>query len=485
MKNIFTLNGALGMLSAISEEIPKFSVKIFFQRFLKRFRHKKISAQVTITYALILITVLVISNLFIKNGIEYLFHHQAARAIEISLNRMTKTLDEGGTILDTDAAFSGVIVRIIDERGNLIKDNSPLFPPTDKMLNYVVKDKPFVASKDYTLIETPHSFFYYTEVPLEVNGENIRVQVFKTITFEKELITALSQCSIILDSCGVILILSIGYLLMRKVLRPLKYVTETARKISKGDMNQRLMVDDSGNEVVELASSFNFMLDKIHESFLRQQQFIADASHELRTPVTVINGYADILKKFGAQDKELLDESITAIKNESDNLKNFLDSLLFLARVDQGNQPLDKLPIDVEKILREVVNKFNNPRVKFSGNGNFELLGDEFLLKKMFSAILDNALKYSNAEVTVKLETANNAATVHIIDSGIGISDEDKPKIFDRFFRADKSRTKSDEDKSVGLGLSVAKWIADNHGIAIKVDSEVGKGTDFILEIVE
>ena len=470
------------MLSAISEAAPKISIKNFFQQCLKRFRHKKISSQVTITYAIILSVVMIISNFFTHSAMNYLFHHQAARAMEISLARIIKT--EGDKkYFDVDAAFSSVIVRIVDDKGNLIANNSPLFPSTATMMKYVVEHKPFFASKDYTLIETPHSFFYYREVPVEIDDKTFKIQMFRTITFEKEFVDYMSAGNLILDIVGLIFVVAAGYFLMRKVLRPLKHVTETAREISKGDMSKRLKVEESGNEVVELASSFNFMLDKIHESFSRQQQFISDASHELRTPLTVISGYAEILGKFGAQDKDLLDESATVIKNEAEHMKKLFNVLLFLARADQGKQSLDKLPVNVELILREVVEDFKNPRIKISGGSNFEIIGDEGALKKMFGAILDNALKYSTEEVEIKIEIESNSAKVHIIDSGIGISASDKNKIFDRFYRADKSRTKSDDDKSLGLGLSVAKWIADNHGITIEIDSELGKGTDFVLEM--
>ena len=470
------------MSFAIEERASKFSLKIFFQRILKIFRHRKISSQVVITYALILIAVTLISNLFTHTGIKYLFHHQAARAMEISLARIIK-IEGDKKYFDVNSAFSSVIVRIVDDEGNLIANNSSLFPATSIMMKYVVKDKPFFASKDYTLIETPHSFFYYREVPTEIDGKTFKIQMFRTITFEKELADYLSLASLFLDACGVLLAILTGYFLMRKVLRPLKSVTETAREISKGDMNKRLKIEESGDEVVELATSFNFMLDKIHESFLRQQQFISDASHELRTPVTVINGYAEILEKFGAQDKELFDESVTAIQNETARMKNLVEALLFLARADQDNQPLKKISVNVEEILNEVVKKFNSPRVEFFSEGNFEVIGDESTLKKMFGAILDNALKYSSDKVEVKLEIYKNTAEVHIIDSGAGISAEDKKKVFDRFFRVDKSRTNSDTDYSVGLGLSIAKWIADKHGIKIDIESRLGKGTDFILEM--
>ena len=454
-----------------------------FGRLKKFFKQKKISSQVTITYALILFAVMIISNFFTNAGIQYLFYHQAARAIEISVNHMMKDVDSREALLNMNATFSGVIVRIKDSEGNLIKDSSPHFPPTEKMLTRIVKDKPFFAEKDFSLIETPHALFYYKEIPFEVDGEIFNVQIFKTITFEKQLISYMSVGSLILDFVGLILAVVAGYFFMRKVLRPLKNITETAREISAGNMEKRLAVEGSGNEVVELSASFNFMLDKIHETFTRQRQFISDASHELRTPLTVIDGYAEILKKFGAKDKELFDESTAVIRSETENLKNLVESLLFFARADNGEQTLNKISVDVEKILREVVKSFDNRRVEFLSDGNFEMLGDEAALKKMFAAILDNALKYSDDKVFVQLKIFADTAQVHIIDNGMGISAEDREKIFDRFFRVDKSRTNSENENSVGLGLSVAKWIADNHDIKIKIDGELGKGTDFILEI--
>lgn len=456
-----------------------------FNRLSKYFKQKKISSQVTITYALILAAVMIISNFFTGAGIQYLFYHQAARAIEISVNRMMKDVTDKDALLNMNATFSGVIVRIKDSQGNLIKDSSPHFPPTEKMLTRVVTDKPFFAEKDFSLIETPHALFYYKEIPFEVEGEIFNVQIFKTITFEKQLISYMSIGSWILDLAGLILAIVAGYFLMRKVLRPLKNITETAREISAGNIEKRLAVEGAGNEVVELSASFNFMLDKLQETFNRQRQFISDASHELRTPLTVIDGYAEILEKFGAKDAELFNESTAAIRTETENLKHLVESLLFFARADNGEQRLEKIPVDVDKILREVVKSFNNQRVEFLSDGNFEMLGDETALTKMFAAILDNALKYSTDKVTIKLKISDDAAQVHIIDSGIGISAEDTGKIFDRFYRVDKSRTNSENENSVGLGLSVAKWIADKHDIKIKIDSELGKGSDFILGIKE
>ena len=475
------------MSFATKAEVSRLKAKNFFNRFIKSLKQKKISTQVAITYALVLFASMLIANFFTNAGMRYLFHHQAARAIEISLDRMMN-LDEdelNKELWNTSAAFSGVIVRVKDDTGNLISDNNPHFPSTDRMLKYVVKDRPFFAIKGYELIETRHSFFYYTEVPVGIGEQIYYIQLFKTITFEKEFLDYMSWVSFLLSMLGVILAIVAGYFFMKKVLKPLHHVTETAREISAGDMHRRLKIEDTGAEVIELSESFNFMLDNINESFARQRQFISDASHELRTPITIIDGYVQILEKFGAKNKELFDESIGAIKNATGSMKNLLETLLFLARADQGVQTLNKVDVDIEEILKSVVNSYNNSRVKFFSDGNFNMTGDPTALKKMFGVILDNAIKYSTDDVTVKLKIEGNTATVDFIDKGIGISSGDKKKIFDRFFRADKVRTKSDEDNSIGLGLPVAQWIADNHGIKFEIESELDKGTSFkcVIEI--
>ena len=466
----------MAMSSAISAESSN-----LFDGIYKFFKHKKISSQVAITYTLVLIVAVLLSNFFTNAGMRYLFHHQAARAIEFSIHKMQSSDEVEPTkkFLDSNAVFSGVIVRVINDKGNLVADNSPRFPATSKMLNHVVEDRPFFASEGYELIETPHSFFYYKEVPFQVEDKTFHVQLFKTITFEKELLDYMSWVNFGLDFGSIFLAVLVGSFFIKKVLKPLRRVTETAQEISAGKMDKRLEVENSSAEVIELSESFNFMLDRINKTFAQQRQFISDASHELRTPLTIIDGYAQIIEKFGAKNKELLDESSAAIKGATDNMKNLLESLLFLAHADQGEQVLNKVVVDVEEILKSVVDEYDNPRVIFSSEGNFQTFGDPNALKKMFSVILDNALEYSEDDVTIDLKIFGNIAKVNFVDKGIGISADDQKKIFDRFFRADKARTKSDENKSVGLGLSIAKWIADNHDIEFEIESELDSGTTF------
>ena len=222
------------------------------------------------------------------------------------------------------------------------------------------------------------------------------------------------------------------------------------------------------------------------ENFLRQQRFVNDVSHELRTPLTIIRGYVDLLESCGADDPDLFKEAVSSIKKSAQNMQNLIESLLFLARADQGHQPLNKIPVELDDLLKRFVEDYPSPRVQLTKLAPCKILADAEFLKKMFTAFLENALLYSPSDTVVKVEltASDDEATLKFIDKGIGIPKEDCAKIFDRFYRTDKARTKiGDNANSVGLGLSVAKWIADRHDIDIKVKSKPGEGSTFILTI--
>lgn len=452
---------------------------------IKNLRDKKISSQINITYGAILLSTLFLTNIGTTGGIYYLFHHQAERAIDISVEKVISRVNEVQTIDENFFEINmlpSVIFRVTDDSGKIIFDSNPYFAPTERMLTRVRENPPFWSSDKYILIETPHSFFYYKDLPLEVGGRIFHFQFLRTITFEKQYIRYLMWAIFLADLIGLGLALMAGNILGKKILKPLKEVTETAREISIGNMDKRLKVENSGAEVNELSMTFNTMLDRLEKSFAQQQRFIADASHELRTPITVIRGYADMLEKYGADDKEILEEATAEIKKSAQNMQYLVENLLFLARADAGTQPLKKSPVEINELLKITVESFKNLRVKFVGDKTFETTGDAEFLKKMFAAFIDNALIYSQEKVLVRLKNSGTCAVVEISDKGIGIALENIDKIFDRFFRGDRSRVKSDEDKiSAGLGLSIAKWIADNHGVKIEVASTPGKGTTFKL----
>ena len=464
------------------------SLKNLRTKFLQFRRKFKISTQISLTYALILFMTLILTNVGTTAGVWYLFHHQAATAMDISIEktlfkvRDLKVIDEN--IFTYDEMMSGVICRATDENNNLILDTNPSFAPTEKILQFLRKDSPFWSSKNYQLLETPHAFFYYKNIPVEVGGKIFQLQFFKSITFEKDFIHWLLWIILIVDLIGMTFAVMSGHILSKKILKPLRLVTATAQEISAGHLDRRIKMEKFGDEVSELADSFNKMLDKIEDNFIQQQRFISDASHEFRTPITIIRGYADMLESFGADDPDLLQEATIAIKSSSKNMQHLIESLLFLARADQNVLPLNKNPIEVNEMLKAIVESYNTPRLEFVHGKSFEFVGDANFLEKMFHKFIDNALNYSKDKVTVELQTFQNSATVKIIDRGIGIAEENHQKIFNRFFRVDKSRTQSDdENKFIGLGLSIAKWIADQHEIKIEIESELDKGTTIFCNL--
>lgn len=451
---------------------------------IEKLRRQKLSKQFSITYGVILFSTMILTNIGTTAGVYYLFFHQAERAIDISVERTIQRVNEFQAIDENFfeyAIMPSVIFRVTDERGEKYFDSNPYFVATETMLNHVKKNPPFWSSNKYILLETPHSFFYYKDLPLEIGGRTFHFQFLRTITFEKQYIRYLMWAIFFADLIGLGLAVMTGNILGRKVLKPLNEVTKTAREISIGNMNRRLTVTGGGDEVNELSITFNTMLDRLEKSFIQQQRFIADASHELRTPITVIRGYADMLEKYGAEDAEIFEEATTEIKKSAQNMQYLVENLLFLARADAGTQPVNKSPLDLNEILKITVENFKNPRVEFTNDKTFEIEGDAEFLKKMFAAFIENALIYSTEKVFVRLKNFGDSALVEIADSGVGIAPENIDKIFDRFFRGDKARVNDGDKISAGLGLSIAKWIADIHGAKIEVESELGSGTIFKL----
>ena len=217
----------------------------------------------------------------------------------------------------------------------------------------------------------------------------------------------------------------------------------------------------------------------MRDNFNKQQNFISAASHEFRTPLTIIRGYADMLEKFGAEDEEIFLESVLAIKNSAQNMQELIEKVLFLSRAEQNILLLEKKSVDVSELLKNLIESYNNPRIEFFCGENFNFVGDKSFLEKMFAEIIDNALKFSAEKISVTVKKNS----VEISDSGIGIASENFEKIFEKFFKVDKSRTKTDSEKiSAGLGLSIAKFIADAHKIKITVESKLNIGTKITLK---
>lgn len=291
----------------------------------------------------------------------------------------------------------------------------------------------------------------------------------------------------IFNIIGLISIIFFGSKASRKLLAPIKVMTKTVQEISINVLDKRLDVSGSKDELKDLAKTFNAMLDRIQKSVEQQNQFVSDASHELRTPIAVIQGYADLLHRWGKDDPKVLGESISAIKGEAESMKFLVEKLLFLARGDKNTQRVEKADFMISEVISEILKETRlidkNHNIVNDQNEDFIIHADQKLIKEAIRIFMDNSIKFTPAGGTIKLNSyrKNKKAFISIEDTGIGIAQEDLPYIFNRFYRADKSRTKA--GGGTGLGLAIAKWIIDNHSGKIDVWSEVNAGTVVRIEL--
>jgi len=274
----------------------------------------------------------------------------------------------------------------------------------------------------------------------------------------------------------------------RRSLAPLDDVTRTALRITRADdLSSRIPYRGPPNdEIGQLVVAFNRTLGRLEALFDAQRRFVADVSHELRTPLTVIKGNVDLMRRLKALDEEAL----AGIEAEIARLTRLVNDLLTLARAESGRLPLQIARLDLDALVLDVVGQMGvlaqqkGVRLRVGDFTPAAVCGDADRLKQVLVNILGNAIKYTPAdgEVTVSLQTDAGHAWVHIADTGPGIPPEDKPHVFERFYRAEKSRTR-DGSRGFGLGLSIAYWIVRNHGGDITLDSTLGEGTTFHVQL--
>lgn len=301
---------------------------------------------------------------------------------------------------------------------------------------------------------------------------------------------------------GILLLeeLIFGTARIRKILKPLNEIAEAANrlsdmafdeekfhnledaisKISPVASDERFHIGD--NELQGLEEAINNLLDRMRDSYRQQARFVSDASHELRTPISVIQGYANMLDRWGKEDESVLDESIKAIKSESENMKNLVEQLLFLARGINGKTQLQITEFSLNDMMTEVFEESKmidkNHLYKYIEKEKAIVYGDIGLLKQTARILIDNAAKYTDEGECIILKTGISSKEepyFSVQDNGIGMDEDDVTHIFERFFRADTARVR--KNGGTGLGLSIAKWIIDNHKGYFSVLSRKDIGT--------
>lgn len=284
---------------------------------------------------------------------------------------------------------------------------------------------------------------------------------------------------------ALIIITFLGSKINHRMFKPIIAMTNSAKKITGNSLNERIDVANSYDELKDLGETFNKMMDRIENSYRKQKQFVNDASHELRTPIAVIQGYSNLLDRWGKDDEKILLESIEAIKDESEHMKHLVNSLLFLARADKNETKLEKKTFLINDLLEELIkeNRLIDSSHAFEKTieGNLLIHADRNLIKQALRIFIQNSIKFTEegGKITLKAFSRENNIVIDICDTGIGIPKKDLKNIFDRFYRADESRSKN--KGGTGLGLSIARLIIRSHKGRILIRSKVDVGTDIRL----
>jgi signal transduction histidine kinase len=284
---------------------------------------------------------------------------------------------------------------------------------------------------------------------------------------------------------SVLLAALLSWTILGRALSPLSAITDAVDQINRADdlsrrIPQRMHTND---EISELVESFNQTLERLETLFTSQQRFLADVSHELRTPLTVVKGNVDLMRRM----KQIDEESLNSIDQEAGRLTRLVGGLLMLAQAESGKLSLSLKPVQLDALLVEVFQEMrvlagSKVHVHLKEIDQLEVTGDRDRLKQVLLNLTSNAIQYTpqGGDVFLSLAKVNDQARLVVSDTGPGIPAEDLPHIFERFYRAEKSRTRS-RTSGFGLGLSIAHWIVEHHGGRIEVESRDGKGTTFFI----
>ena len=438
-----------------------------------------IRAKITLWYTGILLFLLGIFSIFIYLMTRRVMYQSSKDLIKAHAEQVASSIEvENGhvsTVELHDLSISGTYIAVYDKDGKLIAGTEvhPKIAKLPRKMGYV---------RRIELNENPWLIY-----DLEVKNDD---RVIAWIRANR----SLSSVNETLDKLKVMILIGIplslliaafgGIFLAKRALLPIDQITRTAREIGQGDLTKRLHLPRIKDEVGRLVMVFDEMLDRLEASFKRERQFTSDASHELRTPITVISAQAEeaLAKK---RNEEEYREALQVILIESKKMGQIITQLLTLTRGDLNRYKAEMENIDLGIICEEVVGEMKDiaqkVRVKLMYEGVERLIikADQALITRLLINLIENAIKYNHEEGWVKviLSSRENYAEIKVVDNGVGISKEHIPHIFDRFYRVNEARSRD----GTGLGLSIVKWIVDLHKGEIKVNSELNKGTTFTV----
>lgn len=441
--------------------------------------------RLTILYTILLVGILLLFgvavSLFFNDRLKSQLDTDLSNAVEIVIGN-TRVDKDGQLVVSVDELRSQLPPNIMAQlRG---RDNRIYFYNTTN-----------ISPLDAQGIRTPSQIYrdvfvgnlpvrVYT-VPFNVGRRTVGVVQVGT---SMDLVTDMQNLLFTVTVAGMIIGTLVAALAVwfstSQALASLSNATRVALQITKADdLSHRIPYEGPPeDEIGQLINAFNRTLSRLESLFNSQRRFLVDVGHELRTPLTVIKGNTSLMRRMSCGD----DESLTSIESEVDRLTRLVGDLLLLAQAESGKLPLANALVEVDTLALEAMSQMtvlvhDGVRLRLGEIDQVLVCGDRDKLKQVLLNLIGNAINYTQSgEVVVGVGKSGKQARITITDTGPGIPPEDLPHIFERFYRAEKSRTRI-KSKGFGLGLSIAYWIVRNHGGRIEVDSELGRGTTFCI----
>jgi two-component system sensor histidine kinase ArlS len=450
-------------------------------------------SQLPIQWKLIIGSSLLICFLFVSyNAVQYLvINHwlmkQEERAIQSNMEELQIYFSEKKSVLDVKQVMDSrnfitkmnkrnQMIRIVDNQGH------PIFTVSDEIPEQWVAPK---AVDRNELIGVWHITDHMLVMRSPLVSSNFKGTIEIVANLENpDKISDLLLIVMAVGGLGALILSALGGIfLTRQLLKPIRSITDTMRKIKHKGLHERVIIYDNHDEISKLANMFNEMMDQLQKAFQQQQQFVEDASHELRTPIAIMEGHLSLLNRWGKGDPELLNESLAASLQELTRLKGLVQELLELSRAEAVTDHSTSELVDPSQIITSIVKNMAILHPEFVFDLNLEELRGMYInitphhLEQILLILLDNAIKYSKEDKTIHILGShyNEAIQIQIIDFGMGIPPGDLPFVFDRLYRVNKAR--GGAQAGYGLGLSIAQRLLERYGGTIHMNSTENKGT--------
>jgi len=411
----------------------------------------------------------------------------AVRDVRMSLtdlvDRNIKEVDYKGGRLEIDDKFisfrNGVYCILFYEDGTKISGNAPYD---------ALEEEPFKDKSVRSVKISGEKYLVYDRLITFKRHDDIWIRGVVSERGNAISVSTMSRAALIALPLLIILAAVGGYLIARRSLQPIQKISETAEEIgSSGDLSKRIEMEDSGDELNQLAGTFNRMFNRLETNFEAERHFTSDASHELRTPVSTILAQCEYAFENAAGEDELY-EAIGAIQKQGYRITRLIESLLYFTRIEQQTESLTFETVDLSGLVLSVCQEQKEIREKNitlteeDVQPGIEMKADAALFSRMLVNLIRNAYRYGkeNGSIKVSLKKNTDGIILSVADDGIGIAQEEIPNIWNRFYRVDKSRN-SLKDPGLGLGLAMVKQIAELHNGYIHVESKIGNGSTFVI----